>query len=231
MLPESPIYLVDFLRTESKSKLKAGLETATRRTQPIDREFIRRQHRHSDYRAQTRNPIAILADNVDKASNIGGILRVADAFLVETVLANCLEPDVSGAVGAQFWQPVEWGVNLLAEIARYRASGYAVVVLEQSPKAISMFDFEFPRRTLLVVGAEMFGVSDEVLEGADSTVFIPQGGLMKSLNVVTATAIALYEYSRQHWMPDFVQSERHLMPSADSMRIEGPSGRRPDHAG
>jgi len=187
---------------------------------PVDREAARRRHRHESYRERTRNPIVILADNVDKASNTGGILRAADAFLAEKVLVNRPDPDVFGAMGAQHWQPVEWNADLMAAIELYCARGYTVVALEQRPEAEPIWAFPFPRKTLLAIGAEMFGVSDAIIRRAQNIVYIPQAGLVKSLNVTTATAIALYEYSRQHWMRGFEQPTKNLEPAALSLRIE-----------
>ncbi|HEV3308978.1 MAG TPA: TrmH family RNA methyltransferase [Chloroflexota bacterium] len=177
-------------------------------------------HRHHAYRAQHRHPLILLLDNVDKAPNIGGILRTADAFLAESVLVNRAEPDVAGAMGAEHWQPVEWKVDLVEAIGERRRLGYALVVLEQEPDAVPIREFRFPMKTMLAVGAEMYGVSKEVQDMADATVFIPQAGLVKSLNVTTAAAIAVYEYSRQHWMGDFAQPARHLEPAISSMRVE-----------
>jgi tRNA G18 (ribose-2'-O)-methylase SpoU len=162
----------------------------------------------------------VLADNVDKANNMGGVLRAADAFLAEKVLSNRSEPDFGGAMGAEHWQPVEWNVDLQTAITRYRDGGYVAVALEQRPGATSISQFCFPPRVALAIGSEMFGVSDEIMSLVDHIVYIPQAGLIKSLNVTTATAIALYEYSRQHWIPGFEQPGRHLEPAAKSVRVE-----------
>lgn len=186
----------------------------------LNRAAIRRQHRHTDYRSIQRHSIVVLADNLDKASNLGGILRTAEAFLVEKVATDREMADAAGAMGAEHWQPVEWNVDLLQTAMAYRDRGYGVVALEQTPEAIAIHEFRFRARTVLAVGAEVFGVSQTLIDVADHVVFIPQAGLVKSLNVVTATSIALYEYSRQTWMPGFDQSARHLVPSTDSARIK-----------
>src|SRR5579872_502296 len=185
---------------------------------PIDRDAVRRQHRHVDVR-ESRHPLVILADNVDKASNLGGLIRTADAFRCERVVTNRPEVDTAGAMGADHWQPVAWEADLLQVAREYRKSGYSVVALEQEPNAVPLDRFVFPRRTVLIVGSEMFGVSPEILEIAEATVYIPQAGLTNSLNVSAAMAIAAYEYSRQHWMMEFVQPARHLEVSSASVRV------------
>jgi tRNA G18 (ribose-2'-O)-methylase SpoU len=185
----------------------------------LNRKALRRQLRHVDYRSATRHPIVVLADNLDKSSNIGSILRMADAFMVETVLASRPQPDFAGAMGAEHWQPVEWSVDLAGAVTQYRSRGFAIVALEQTATAEPINEFDFPERVLLVVGAEMFGVSPDILAMCDSVVYIPQCGLIKSLNVAAATGMALYEYSRQWWMRDFKQPARHLAPAEQSTRM------------
>jgi tRNA G18 (ribose-2'-O)-methylase SpoU len=192
-------------------------------TLSADREIIRRQHRHQEYRSRPRHPIVILTDNLDKETNLGGIIRTAEAFLAEAVLVNrsAAEVGFKGAKGAEYWQPVEWGVDVREKIQAYQARGYTIVALEQSEQAVPLPRFTFPQHVVLVVGAELFGVSPDVLALADAIVYIPQAGLVKSLNVHVATAIALYEYSRQHWMLNhFEPDRRHLVSSNERVRIK-----------
>ena len=69
--------------------------------------------------------------------------------------------------------------------------------LEQASGSVSLYDFEFPRRSVLVVGHERAGLEEELLELMDEVVEIPVYGLPMSYNVATATAMAVYEYCRQ----------------------------------
>jgi len=71
------------------------------------------------------------------------------------------------------------------------------VGLEQTTGSVSLFDFAFVRRTVLVVGNERTGLNDEILPLLDDVVEIPVFGLPHSFNVATATSMAMYEYCRQ----------------------------------
>ncbi len=82
-------------------------------------------------------------------------------------------------------------------LKRFRGEGYRLVALEQASGSQSLFDYRFDRRTVLVIGNERLGVSDEVLALVDDAVEIPVYGLPYSHNAATATAMALYEYCRQ----------------------------------
>ncbi len=77
-------------------------------------------------------------------------------------------------------------------------AGYALVGLEQTGDAVSIFDFAFPRRCALVVGNERTGIEPETLRILDAAVEIPVYGMPLAHNVATATAMALYEYCRQY---------------------------------
>ncbi len=70
--------------------------------------------------------------------------------------------------------------------------------LEQTTGSQSLPAFHFQRKTVLVVGNERAGLADDVLALLDHVVEIPVYGLPYSYNVATATAMALYEYCRQH---------------------------------
>jgi len=83
-------------------------------------------------------------------------------------------------------------------LKRLRAEGYQLVGLEQTSQSQSLFEFAFPRRTVLVVGNERLGIEQEVLRMLDATVEIPVYGLPYAHNAATAAAMALYEFCRQY---------------------------------
>ena len=76
--------------------------------------------------------------------------------------------------------------------------GYHIVGLEQTSKSISLYNFAFPRRVVLVIGNEARGVSAEALALCHSLVEIPVYGMPHSHNAAVAAAIAMYEYCRQY---------------------------------
>lgn len=76
--------------------------------------------------------------------------------------------------------------------------GYSIVGLEQTNASSSTYDFEWPHKTVLVVGHEVGGLSQELLDTCDHTVEVPMYGLPFSLNVSHALAIALSSYCKQY---------------------------------
>ena len=93
------------------------------------------------------------------------------------------------------------------EIARHRSlppvlrtlkeDGYQIVGVEQTTGSISIHDFQFQRKTVLVIGHERLGISGDALALVDRVVEIPVYGRPLSYNVATATSMVLYEYCRQ----------------------------------
>lgn len=79
-----------------------------------------------------------------------------------------------------------------------RQAGYTLVGLEQTTGSTPLRQFQFARRTALVIGNERAGLEDEVLELLDAVVEIPVWGAPFSHNVATATCMALYEYCCQY---------------------------------
>ncbi|MBT3388557.1 MAG: TrmH family RNA methyltransferase, partial [Desulfobacula sp.] len=69
---------------------------------------------------------------------------------------------------------------------------------EQATNSVSMHDYAFLRRTVLVIGNERTGLTPDVLEMLDDVVEIPVYGLPHSFNAATATSMTLYEYCKQY---------------------------------
>ncbi|MEZ3550148.1 TrmH family RNA methyltransferase [uncultured Duncaniella sp.] len=155
------------------------------------------------YRELEKLPLAIMADNVRSMYNIGAMLRTADAFLVgEMVMAGISgcppHPEITKtALGAE--ESVSWRHvgDAVAEARRMQAQGWTVCVLEQAHDSVPLDSFaaEAGRRYLLVVGNEVEGVDQRIVDLADMVLEIPQAGVKHSLNVSVSAGIALWHMS------------------------------------
>jgi tRNA G18 (ribose-2'-O)-methylase SpoU len=87
--------------------------------------------------------------------------------------------------------------SLAPAIKQLKEDAYVLVGLEQTTHSESLYEFQFPKRIALVVGAEREGLSQEELDLLDAVVEIPVYGQPASYNVATATTMAVYEYCRQ----------------------------------
>ena len=154
-----------------------------------------------------RLPLAVLVDNVRSLWNVGSVFRTADACgvreLVLTGITGCPpRTEISKtALGAE--QAVSWSyrADALEALRRLRDEGYATVALETSPRAIPLHELKWPEKVCLVVGNEVAGVSDPVLERCDRHVSIPMYGIKDSLNVAVAFGIVAHQAARALMQP------------------------------
>jgi len=152
--------------------------------------------------------VAIL-DNIRSLHNVGSIFRTSDAVGVEKIYLCGITPspldrfgkvrgDVAKtALGAE--QTVAWEMadTTAACIERLKKQGFQIIALEQSQQAVSLYSTGLPRlarneRVALILGAEVDGISPEVLAKCDTIIEIPMVGTKESLNVSVAFGIAAF---------------------------------------
>jgi 23S rRNA (guanosine2251-2'-O)-methyltransferase len=144
---------------------------------------------------QKRLPCAVAIPEAKFVENVGGIIRTANAFLIEEIILDRNVYNKAATAGTANWENLHITSDIFAYI---KEKGYVSVALEQHARSVPLWDFEFPFKAVIVTGHEVQGMSDEMVEQCDHVIEIPQYGLVESLNVATATSIALYEYCRQH---------------------------------
>uniref|UniRef100_K4A4R6 tRNA (guanosine(18)-2'-O)-methyltransferase TARBP1 n=1 Tax=Setaria italica TaxID=4555 RepID=K4A4R6_SETIT len=154
---------------------------------------------------QSQQELIVVASLVDRIPNLAGLTRTCEVFRA----AGLVVADKSILLDKQFqlisvtaekWLPItELPVDSVkAYLERKRAQGYSVIGLEQTAHSRPLDRFEFPRRTVLVLGREKEGIPVDIIHILDACVEIPQLGVVRSLNVHVSGAIAVWEYTRQH---------------------------------
>lgn len=104
---------------------------------------------------------------------------------------------VSGSMGAIFEQPVARVENLVAALTALRAQGVRCLAAHPRPGAKKLATVDLRGDCCLLFGAEGPGITADALAACDDTVKIPMPSHMNSLNVAAATAVFLYEATRQ----------------------------------
>ena len=141
--------------------------------------------------------IVLVMDSLYDPQNFGALLRAAECFGVDGVVwsknrGSDINPVVTKAsVGASEIVPLMKVSNLVETLKKFQKEGYWVVTTELCEEAQSLFSFEFPEKTVLVVGSEGKGVRSLISRHADYKIAIPMKGKIDSLNVSQATAIFL----------------------------------------
>jgi 23S rRNA (guanosine2251-2'-O)-methyltransferase len=149
------------------------------------------------YRTLPRHTVRLVAYNALEP-NIAGVLRTAEAFMLEHVYMLRKPKSMSETAGEGNLQPTTYTLDLVSVIQQAKADGFTVVALEQTTHSLLLPQAQLPAKLCLVAGDEGGGVPPKALALCDQAVVIPQFGKIPSLNVVTAVSIALYEWVRQH---------------------------------
>ncbi|MDD3468974.1 MAG: TrmH family RNA methyltransferase [Thermoguttaceae bacterium] len=157
------------------------------------------QLRHQGFLPQAQPPELIVACPPMRSNvNVSRIARAAGCCGV-TKLVLCgtarLIPEI--ARDAKTSLELELHRTLQPVLKKLKVDGYEIVGLEQSTNSVSIYEFVFQRRMVLVIGNERSGIDPEILRLCDRVVEIPVYGLPFSHNAATATAMAMYEYCRQ----------------------------------
>ena len=169
----------------------------------LDGTALKRLHR--EWRRRTTGRIAIILDGVGTPVNVGSIVRSAAAYGVDHLwcAAGSATPTSTGAaktaLGTDRYVPWEQVTTTLEAIEAARAGGYEIVALELTDDATPLHERAAAAAVCLVVGHEDHGLTKATLAACDRAAFLPMVGRVGSLNVATATAIALYELRRQEW--------------------------------
>lgn len=160
---------------------------------------------HREWRRRTEGRVALILDGVQTPVNVGSIVRAAAAFRVEYLwlAAGSASPRHPGArkTGLGSERYLEWSEVAHASdaIAEAREGGYRIAGLELVEGGRPLFAADLRQPVCLVVGHEDRGLAPATMNACDEIVFIPQLGRVGSLNVATATTVALYETRRQEW--------------------------------
>jgi tRNA (guanosine-2'-O-)-methyltransferase len=160
---------------------------------------------HRQWRRRTEGRVALVLEDVQNPFNVGSLVRSAAALGVDHVWAVGATPPPTGpkvsktAMGTERY--LTWtAVDDIAEaVDQAHADGYQVVGVELAEGAAPLHDLDLAGDVALVLGHEDRGLSRVALAACDAVGFIPLVGKVGSLNVATATGMALYEVRRQGW--------------------------------
>lgn len=157
------------------------------------------------FKKSEKLPLIMVLDNVRSLHNVGSVLRTADAFRLEGVwlcgiTATPPHPEIhKTALGAE--DAVDWRyfADTEAAVAALRAEGYTVAAIEQCRDSVMLTDFRIDRqrRYAFIMGNEVKGVQQAVVDASDIVIEIPQFGTKHSMNVSVTAGIVMWEVLRQ----------------------------------
>lgn len=146
--------------------------------------------------------LIVVLDNIRSLHNIGSVFRTADAFLIEKIIlcgVSCPPPHPElhkTALGAE--DTVDWVYmnSTLDAVLELKKQSYFVYAIEQAHGSISLNDLILNplNKYAIVLGNEVKGVQQSVVDSCDACLEIPQHGSKHSLNVSVASGIVLWSF-------------------------------------
>jgi tRNA G18 (ribose-2'-O)-methylase SpoU len=153
------------------------------------------------FKVVEKTPIIVVLDNIRSLNNIGSVFRTSDAFLIEKIYlcGICATPPnkeihktALGATDSVAWEHVEDTLTLIEKLRREKIK---VLTIEQAENSTKLNTF-FPQKGekyAIVMGNEVKGVQQEVVNASDLCIEIPQLGTKHSLNISVTTGIVLWD--------------------------------------
>lgn len=164
-------------------------------------------HRMSveEFQSAAKVPLVVVLDNVRSMHNVGSVFRTADAFRLEGICLcgitgtppdNELHKTALGAEDSVRWKHYDTALDAVRDL---KAGGYTVLSIEQVENSTKLQDLHTDegRRYAIVLGNEVKGVEQDVVDACDGCIEIPQYGTKHSLNVSVAAGIIIWDFARR----------------------------------
>ncbi|MFK8058576.1 MAG: RNA methyltransferase [Polaribacter sp.] len=154
-----------------------------------------------EFKNVKKTPIIVVLDNIRSLNNIGSVFRTSDAFLIEKIYlcGICATPpnkDIHktalGATESVDWEYVE---DTLTLVEKLKDSKIKILAIEQAENSTKLDTFlpEKNQKYAIVMGNEVKGVQQEVVNAADFCIEIPQLGTKHSLNISVTTGVVIWD--------------------------------------
>jgi tRNA (guanosine-2'-O-)-methyltransferase len=145
--------------------------------------------------------LSVLVEAVNKPHNLSAILRTCDAagvfeanFISEKDKVKTFN---STAQGSQKWVKLNNHETTISAVSELKKKGFKLYGTTLNERSTDYRNFDYSENTCFVLGAEKWGLSDQLISKVDESIFIPMTGMVQSLNVSVAASILLFEAIRQ----------------------------------
>ena len=158
-----------------------------------------------EFISSAKLPLTVVVDNVRSLHNVGSVFRTSDAFRVECIMLcgiTATPPSAEihktalGAEDVVDWKYYESTMDAVAEL---RSQGYRIYSIELCQGSIALQDFVTApgERYAVVLGNEVKGVQQDVVDASDGAIEIPQFGTKHSLNVSVTAGMVIWEFAKK----------------------------------
>ena len=158
-----------------------------------------------EFKEADKLPLVVVLDDIRSLHNIGSVFRTADAFRIECIYlcgitATPPHPEMhKTALGAE--DSVDWVYfqDTCEAVDNLLAAGYEVYAIEQVEGSISLTDIKLDKnkKYAVVLGNEVKGVQQSVVDKCTGSIEIPQFGTKHSLNVSVTAGLVIWDFFKQ----------------------------------
>ena len=158
-----------------------------------------------EFQKTEKIPLVVVLDNVRSLNNIGSVFRTSDAFLVKEIILcgiTATPPNTEihkTALGAE--DSVDWRYfeDTITAIDMLRTEGYIIYSIEQTENSLSLETLQLNKteKYAVILGHEVHGVMQEVINISDGCIEVPQYGTKHSLNVSVTAGIIIWDFFKQ----------------------------------
>ena len=155
-----------------------------------------------EFKEAKKLPLIVVLDEIRSLHNIGSVFRTSDAFRIESIYlcgitATPPHPELhKTALGAEYTVDWKYFKNTLDAVNKLKSDGYIVYSIEQAEGSTMLNDLKLDqtRKYAIVMGNEVKGVQQEVIDNSDGCIEITQYGTQHSLNVSVTTGIVIWDF-------------------------------------
>lgn len=158
-----------------------------------------------EFKETEKIPLVVVLDNIRSLNNVGSVFRTSDAFLVEAIYlcgitATPPNPEIhKTALGAE--DSVTWLYfeDTVKAVEKLQENNYTVFAIEQVENSVMLDDLQLDsdKKYAIVMGNEVKGVQQAVVDACNGCIEIPQYGTKHSLNVAVTTGIVIWDFFKQ----------------------------------
>ncbi len=156
-------------------------------------------------RQENQKENVVILHNIRSVENVGAIFRTADAVGINKIYLTGYTPApfdrfgrkrkdlAKSALGAEEFVQWEQKKNIIPLLVRLKSEKFLIIGVEQDEDSIDYKKARLQKKNVFIVGAEVTGISKNVLEKCDIIAEIPMRGKKESLNVSVACGVALFQ--------------------------------------
>ncbi|MFK8039297.1 MAG: RNA methyltransferase [Crocinitomicaceae bacterium] len=155
----------------------------------------------TDYKAETKTPLIVVLDNIRSLNNIGSVFRSADAFRIEKIYLcgitatpphRDIHKTAIGATESVDWEYAEDTVTVMDQLQN---DNVHCISIEQTENSVMLDDFQPKKgqKYAIIMGNEVDGVQQTVIDQSNTVIEIPQIGTKHSLNISVCTGVVLWD--------------------------------------